>query len=57
MLFFLGFILLGKRKKFLNFDLILISYLIIVIFMISKKKKLIKLVKIKIVNIIDLDLE
>ena len=35
---FLGFILLGKRKKFLNFDLILISYLIIVIFMISKKE-------------------
>ena len=55
--FFLGFILLDKKKKFLNFGLMLISYLIIVIFMNSKKEKLIKLVKIKIVNIIALDLE
>lgn len=49
--------LLKKKKIFLNFGLIQISYLMIAIFINLKKKKLIRLVKIKSVNIIHLDLK
>ena len=49
--------IIGQKEKIFKFWYNINSYLIIVIFMNSKKEKLIKIVKIKIVNIIALDLE